>query len=370
MKRILMFGLILFLLAALTFAGEPFKKEFKISTEKTLDVNLKSGGSLKVSGKAGNRKMISVYGKDGAADDWKIEVDRTGDAIELEVLSTGGGHGKNKGPRLEVIVPARFNLKLKTSGGAVEIDHVEGEITGKTLGGELDFSHLKGQIDFKTLGGGITLKESDVDGKLTTMGGRVLLENVVGDVDATSMGGQVIYKNVKSRSGEGNGKVVRIKTMGGTIDVAEAAHGADLHTLGGGITIKSAQEFVTAKTMGGDIAIEAIDGWVKATTMGGDIKVNMTGNPKKGKRDVELKSMGGDIQLTVPAGLSMDIEIQLTVSRNARKEYKIISDFDIKQERKTKDDKTIIQGTGSIAGGKHKIKIKTINGNIYLKKNK
>jgi DUF4097 and DUF4098 domain-containing protein YvlB len=368
MKRTLMFGLILFLLVALTFAGEPFKKEFKISKEKTLEVNMKSGGSLKVSGKAGNQKMITVYGQDGAADDWKIKVDRSGDAIELEVLATGSRHGK--GPKLEVIVPARFNLKLKTSGGAVEIDHVEGEISGKTLGGELDFSHLKGHIDFKTLGGGITLKESDVDGRLTTMGGRVLLENVVGDVDATSMGGQVIYKNVKSRSGEGNGKVVRIKTMGGAIDVAEAAHGADLHTMGGDITIKSAQEFVTAKTMGGDIAIEAIDGWVKATTMGGDIKVNMTGNPKKGKRDVELKSMGGDIHLTVPAGLSMDIEIQLTLTPRAKKEYKIISDFEIKQEKKTKDGKTIIYGTGSIGGGKHKIKIKTVNGNIILKKSK
>lgn len=369
MKKLLMLALFVILLFSQTFTAETFKKEFKVSTEKVLEVNLKSGGTLKVSGKTGKQVIITAVG-DSLTADWKIDVDRSGDMIKVEARYQGKNHDKNRNFGLDIQVPAKFHLKLKTLGGAVRIDHVEGEISGTTMGGDLDFSHLKGDLDFKTMGGNVVLKESDVDGRLTTMGGRVLLENVVGDVDATSMGGHVIYKNVKSRSGEGNGKVVRIKTMGGAISVAEAAHGADLHTMGGEITIKSAREFVKAKTMGGDIAVDAVDGWVEAETMGGKIKVTMTGDPRKGKRDVSLKSMGGDIALYVPAGLSMDIDIQLTVTRDARKEYKIVSDFDIQQDRQTKPGKTVVRGTAAIAGGQHKIKIKTINGNIYLKKNK
>ena len=64
--------------------------------------------------------------------------------------------------------------------------------------------------------------------------------------------------------------------------------------------------------MGGNIEIDAVDGLVKATTMGGDVNVRMVGDPAKGKRDVEIQSMGGDIMLTVPSALSMDFDITLT----------------------------------------------------------
>jgi len=109
--------------------------------------------------------------------------------------------------------------------------------------------------------------------------------------------------------------------------------------------------------------------------MGGDIKVTMTGDPAKGKRDVYLSSMGGDITLAVPSGLSMDIHIELCYTKSSRKDYKIVSDFKIQQEEK--DDwhkgkgshKKCIYGKAKIKDAKHKIKIKTINGNVYLKEN-
>ena len=86
--------------------------------------------------------------------------------------------------------------------------------------------------------------------------------------------------------------------------------------MGGGIHIKSADKFIDASTMGGKIKIDAIDGWVKATTMGGDINVVMVGDPDKGKRDVKLKTMGGDVSLYVPKGMSMDFDIELVFTKN------------------------------------------------------
>jgi len=60
--------------------------------------------------------------------------------------------------------------------------------------------------------------------------------------------------------------------------------------------------------------------------------VRMVGDPAKGKRDVEIQSVGGNIVLTVPSALSMDFDITLTYTKNSRRTYGIISDFEMKQE--------------------------------------
>jgi DUF4097 and DUF4098 domain-containing protein YvlB len=186
------------------------------------------------------------------------------------------------------------------------------------------------------------------------------------------MGGEVSYRNVKRQDERNDAREVKISTMGGEIEVDDAPGGADVSTMGGEIRIRSAKKYVKAKTMGGEIKIDKIDGGVKATTMGGDIEVDMVGDPDQYDRDVVLSSMGGDIYLTVPAGLSMEFDIKLTLTRRTSNDYKIISDFPIEVE-KTGDwedsgSRRFIYGTGNVAGGKNKIRIDTVNGDIIIKK--
>jgi DUF4097 and DUF4098 domain-containing protein YvlB len=375
-KIILMVILILLMVVGFSLqAAQKIEKEIAVEPGQKLNVDLKSGGSITIKGWDKNKVSIVARFKNGGSEDWDVDIKKTSDGISVETRYSGSRHGNHGGSDVEIQVPQKFDVKLRTMGGGVKIAGVEGDFTGKTMGGGLELSHLKGFINLKTMGGGITLSDSDIDGKVKTMGGRVLLENVMGDVSGSSMGGNVIYKNVKSRSGKSTGKIVNISTMGGDINVSEANHGAKVHTMGGNIHIKSAKEFISAKTMGGKINVDAIDGWIKATTMGGDVSVTMTGDPAKGKRDVTLTSMGGDITLNVPAGLSMDIDITLAYTRRSRQDYKIVSDFDIDRERTDEwddskgSDRKYIYGKGKIKGGTHKITIKTVNGNIYLKKN-
>jgi hypothetical protein len=89
--------------------------------------------------------------------------------------------------------------------------------------------------------------------------------------------------------------------------------------------------------------------------------------------------MGGDITLNVPAGLSMDVDIVLAYTDRSwhdGKGYVIDSDFDLREERTKEWDRRegtprkYVYGTGSINGGKNKIRIETVNGNVYLKKGK
>jgi DUF4097 and DUF4098 domain-containing protein YvlB len=146
--------------------------------------------------------------------------------------------------------------------------------------------------------------------------------------------------------------------------------------MGGDITVESAGKFVKARTMGGDIEVDAVNGWVKATTMGGDVSVVMVGDPDRGKRDVEIKSMGGEIELEVPPGLSMEFDIELAYTKNSKRNYKIVSDFPMEIERTEKwksrwgSKRKYIYGTGKVKGGRNRIKIRTINGNIYIREGK
>lgn len=361
--------------AAAAPAPGPMEKTFDVKPGQTLDIDLKSGGSIAVTGWEKNQAVVTVHFINGGAKDWKIDFRQGSEGLDINSRYTYSHKGHYKSPSFDIKVPSRFNLKIRTMGGKVVLDRLDGNFSGKTMGGDLKLSRLKGTIDLKTMGGEIVLEDSDIDGKVKTMGGRVLLEDVVGDVKGSSMGGNVIYKNVKSRSGKSTGKIVQITTMGGAINVSDAPHGAKVSTMGGNIRIKSAGKFIQAKTMGGNIDVDEIDGCIKATTMGGDVKVTMTGDPDKGDRHVTLSSMGGDITLHVPAGLSMDIGLELSYTKRSRKNFKIISDFDIQQTR-TDDWETrkgsprkYIYGKGKTKGGKHKIRVKTINGNIILKRN-
>jgi len=224
------------------------------------------------------------------------------------------------------------------------------------------------------MGGDIELTGSRLDGSLTTMGGKVLFEDVEGDVDGKSMGGNVILRNVRRSDGSSTGDMVKISTMGGDVEVDDAPAGADLHTMGGDIEVGRAAGFVKAKTMGGDIELEAIDGWIEATTMGGDIEARMVGDVASGDRHVELTSMSGDVELIVPAGLSMAIDVELAYTKNSSKDYEIESDFDL-EISETSDwshewgsPRKVIRGKATLGGGEHKVKIRTVNGDVVLKK--
>jgi DUF4097 and DUF4098 domain-containing protein YvlB len=430
MRRFIVWSVAIFLVCAVV-TGELFarsdrviEKEFKLGKGKKLELEIDSGGSLEIEGwdKKSVDVRVQIKGRD--ADDVEVEFDKKSSGLVIHSYFESRGDHKAY-IDFEIRVPDKFDISIDSKGGRVSIAGVEGTFSGKTMGGSIELERLKGEVALTTMGGSIEVINSDLDGKVKTMGGSVVVEDVVGDLEGSTMGGDIEYRNVKRRSGKqedevsihtmggdievdragkrvhvktyggdievsrseeveamtmggdievAKSKKVNVKTMGGDIDVEEAREGAHLETMGGDITIGAAGEYVKAKTMGGDIEVRKIDGWVKATTMGGDVMVKMVGDPDKGRRDVEIKSMGGQIELEVPAGLDMTFDIELAYTKDAKRDYEIISDFDMEIEKTKKWEryggtkKKYIYGTGTVGSGKHEIKIKTVNGNIYIRK--
>jgi DUF4097 and DUF4098 domain-containing protein YvlB len=359
--------------ACILAAADVPDKRVEASPGQLLDVNLATGGGIRIHGGSENAVTVrtKLTGRD--ADLIRVAVERTAKGVSVTAKYEGRSNHTSGGADLDITVPARFDAELRTMGGELRIEGVEGQLHGSTMGGPLNLSGLKGKVEFTTMGGAVNLTSSQVDGRVKTMGGNVKIKDVVGDVKGSSMGGNVTYDNVQ-RPGKGDGKEVEITTMGGEIKVASAPSGASLKTMGGDIRIGSAREFVKATTMGGDIEIKELDGAVAASTMGGDITVTMVGDPAQGRRDVKLESKGGEIRLTLPAGLSADIDVELDHTRNSSHTYKIDSDFPLAitdspewSEGHGSPRKTL-KGVASVNGGKHKIVIRTINGNVTIRK--
>jgi hypothetical protein len=85
--------------------------------------------------------------------------------------------------------------------------------------------------------------------------------------------------------------------------------------------------------------------------------------------------MGGDVELTVPAGLSMKFDLEIEYTKKHHKKCRIESDFPVKIEESDDWERNFlgqahkhIYGTGEVGGGTHLIKIKTRNGHIAIRK--
>ena len=365
------FSTVFFLIALVLGAGSAaaFEREIPVRSGGLIEFDLNTGGTITIVGWSSESVQVSadISGRSSDVVDLRVE-ERNGGVLITSRL-TENRRSQNVSIKLEIRVPSIFDVKIESMGGGVSIDGVEGTFSGQTMGGRLVLTNLKGDLDLTTMGGEIQLTNSDVDGKVTTMGGEALVEDVFGDVKVTSMGGEVTRRRVTRSDGNSIGEQVDIHTMGGSIDVSDAPLGADVHTMGGDITIDSARDFVKAETMGGDIRINEVDGWVNATTMAGDVQVTVIG-----QHDVELTSMHGDVTLVMPDGADLDIDIELDYTKNSSRNYKIVSDFPVDQKESADWDydkgsprKTI---HGVSKGGGNRVVIRTINGNVYLKKSR
>ncbi len=112
----------------------------------------------------------------------------------------------------------------------------------------------------------------------------------------------------------------------------------------------------------GNITLSNISGSVLANNVRGNIKVDF--NPVKMDAPLALSSVLGTINLSLPANVKANVKLQTDFSE-------IHSDFYIDEGTPGQKSKNIIRRTiGKINGGGSEIFIKTVGGNIYLRKRK
>jgi hypothetical protein len=345
------------------------ERTFQVGPGGSLRVDIRTGGSIEVKGSTANQVNVKweIAGRD--TNNIRVTAEATGNQVRISTEKSGGG---GSSINLWVSVPSRFDLDVRTLGGNMSVMNVEGKIAGETMGGNLTLTGLKGDLRMSTKGGDITLGDSDVNGKVSTMGGNITARNLAGNVDVSTMGGNVILDNVVQRGDHSINKTVTVSTMGGNIEVANAPHGAKVETNGGNIVIKKAADFIDVRTMGGNIVVQEHSGRINAHTMGGNVSAVII--PGGADQSVDISSMGGKMELTLPSEYSGSFDLELAYTRKSPGKYRIISDFPIRQEEKPEwdssrgDARKYITGSGTIGSGANRVKIRTINGDIVIRK--
>jgi DUF4097 and DUF4098 domain-containing protein YvlB len=182
--------------------------------------------------------------------------------------------------RYEVIAPAKFNLDLKTAGGDITLEDLDGKLDARTSSGAIRAGSITGSFSARNAGGDISVKEVGQDATASTSSGSIGIEKAGGDVDASDAGGNI-------RIGESVGKI-------------------DAHTSSGSIAIGSAGGDVAARDAGGDIRVKVAKGNVNVDTSSGLIKIGAAmGESLKAENhggNVEIGEAGGAVEVGTSSG--------------------------------------------------------------------
>lgn len=172
----------------------PLDTALAITSATRLSLDLKSGGTVKITGGSDNKVVrVRVTENGRECKDCNVQLEQTSEGIQVRSDRADGAPTQL---RFEIEVPAHFDLELASAGGAVQIEGVDGTIKGQTASGALNLRRLSGEVDLQTMRGDVVLKESYVNGRVASSNGKVLLEDVSGTVQGSAQGGKVTERRV------------------------------------------------------------------------------------------------------------------------------------------------------------------------------
>jgi hypothetical protein len=181
---------------AWTRTGVRMDTTMAVTSPRRLALDLKSGGTVKITGGASSVVRIRVYDGKKLCDDCRVQVEQTSRGLELHSAGDAAGGSKPSGLRFEIDVPSVFDVQLESAGGEVQIEGVAGRVSGQTQSGKLTLRRLSGDVDLETASGDVSVRESFVNGRVHTRGGRVTLEDVNGNIAGTTARGGVTERRV------------------------------------------------------------------------------------------------------------------------------------------------------------------------------
>ena len=273
-------------LPAATASAKDFEKRVPAESGGELRVELDAGSVVLESHDLEEVRVDAMAAGAGARRlDFQLE-SRNG-RVTLRGRGTGGWLRSLIGDphvRVHIRVPEEFSVDVRTTGGEIEVEGIEGRVRLRTSGGRIDLGRIEGDVEAETSGGPIEAESIEGDVRVRTSGGRIRLVGIEGRVDARTSGGGI---EVLGASGE-----VRAQTSGGSIHVRfDGEPGGRL------------------ETSGGDIEVELPDGdgvRLDARTSGGAVEVDPAlearGRIEPQRVDAELAGGGERLRLETSGG--------------------------------------------------------------------
>jgi hypothetical protein len=174
----------------------PFDTSITVARLAGVALDLEAGGRVRIVG--GSTKLVRVLVTDRGkhCDDCIVAVSSVGNGLDVRTGRTRA-QSTPADLQIQVEVPTQTNILLTSAGGEVEIEGIDGYVSGATDFGAVHLFRLSGAVKVETRRGDVTLRESYVRGSVHTNAGRVLLEDVGGDVQGTTSKGRVVERRVE-----------------------------------------------------------------------------------------------------------------------------------------------------------------------------
>jgi DUF4097 and DUF4098 domain-containing protein YvlB len=343
-------------------------------------------GSVEITPGSGNqlegRAVLRVYS--GSEE----KARRVLDAYHLSARSIEGGgvyvngefsgsrhHDGSVGVEFEIKLPARFNLDVETQGGDIGLEGpLQGEARLTTAGGDIHATDISGPIRVETAGGGISLGNLGARAEVRTAGGSIHIGNIRGDATIETSGGEIQVGQVDGgvRAETAGGDVViagaagqvMAQTAGGQIQVGPTRGSVRAETAGGSIRLLGARGRVVVETAGGSIDLLQLGGAVRANTSAGRILAEFDATAKTFAAS-QLETSMGDVYVYLPVNLSLTIDAAIDAAAG----HHIVTDFplSILGDKEDFSERTI-RGYGTLNGGGEVLRIRTVAGNIEIRK--
>lgn len=279
---------------------DSINKSFAVGPGGTLTLDT-TRGSIEVRGSEGNRVDVEIVRKTKTSDQNKakeifgylrFDFKQTGNDVIIKGIKTTDSNKKLNTLNVKFIlsVPNRYNVDLKTSGGSISVEDLEGTVDIRTSGGSLGLDNIKGPVTGKTSGGSISIGKVDGDVNVNTSGGSIRIGNAYGTVNAHTSGGGITVNEVMGK--------IQADTSGGSVKayISQQPKGdCRLKTSGGSITVYLAEGValnVDAGTSGGSIHTD-----IPVTNQGKISKRELKAQINGGGPELYLHTSGGSIYI-------------------------------------------------------------------------
>jgi len=230
------------------------EKSFNISPGKNLLVEI-SSGDVKVTYWDKAEVYVKILGDEDAMEKMNFTMEGNEDHVKVigKRKSSSSSWFSSMDVKVEIKVPAQFNLDISTAGGDIKCGGITGKAELNTSGGDVWADKFSGDLNASTSGGDIFLFCTDTKINAETSGGDINLEY------------------------EGENKGIDLSTSGGDIDIIlskDFTASMELSTSGGDVSCSLNMSNVK-KSSGSRLIGDLNGGGEKlyAHTSGGDITV-------------------------------------------------------------------------------------------------
>ena len=157
---------------------------------------------------------------------------------------------------------------------------------------------------------------------------------------------------------------VTAETAGGRIQIGQCGATIRAETAGGSIRLQGAKGGVVVDTAGGSIDLFQMQSAVRAMTAAGRILAELDGNRETFGAS-HLETSVGDVQVFLPPDLPINIDALIEESMG----HRIVSDFPLHLTSEDEDfQHGPERGEGELNGGGKVLRIRTVMGNIEIRK--